>query len=236
MTITLYDLAGADPAARFSPHCWRARMALAHKGLDVDTISWRFTDKDAIAFSGQGLVPVLCDGDRTVTDSWAIARYLDEAYPDRPPLLAGDQATAHALFIKLWCEHTLQPGIIKQILPELFDMLAEQDKDYFRETRTRRWGMSLEQFAVDADDALPGFRRALSPMRATLKAQDYLGGAEPSFADYIVFGAFQWARVSSARALLEADDPIVEWRQRLLDRFDGLAARTPAREQREPRP
>ena len=54
MAIVMYDLAGADPALRFSPYCWRIRMALAHKGLPVETVPWRFTDKDAIAFSGQG--------------------------------------------------------------------------------------------------------------------------------------------------------------------------------------
>src|SRR6266446_7829836 len=59
MAIKLYDLAGAETDRRFSPYCWRARMALAHKGLEVETIPWRFAEKDAIAFSGQGRVPVL---------------------------------------------------------------------------------------------------------------------------------------------------------------------------------
>lgn len=65
-----YDLAGADPERRFSPFCWRTKLALAHKGLPVETIPWRFTDKDVIAFSSQGRVPVLVDGDKTVFDSW----------------------------------------------------------------------------------------------------------------------------------------------------------------------
>jgi Glutathione S-transferase, N-terminal domain len=54
MGLQLYDLAGAEPERRFSPYCWRIKMVLAHKGLPFDTIPWRFTDKDAIAFSGQG--------------------------------------------------------------------------------------------------------------------------------------------------------------------------------------
>ena len=66
--LQLYDLAGAEPERRFSPYCWRAKLALAHKGLPFDTTSWRFTDKDVIAFSGQGQVPVLVDGDRVVFD------------------------------------------------------------------------------------------------------------------------------------------------------------------------
>ncbi|MDE2478632.1 MAG: glutathione S-transferase N-terminal domain-containing protein, partial [Betaproteobacteria bacterium] len=58
-SLRLFDLAGADEQRRFSPYCWRTRMALAHKGLPVHTIAWRFTDKQAIAASGQGKVPVL---------------------------------------------------------------------------------------------------------------------------------------------------------------------------------
>jgi glutathione S-transferase len=64
MGMQLYDLAGADLERRFSPYCWRIKLALMHKGLPFDTIPWRFTEKRAIAFSGQGRVPVLIDGDQ----------------------------------------------------------------------------------------------------------------------------------------------------------------------------
>ena len=64
MGMQLYDLAGAESERRFSPYCWRIKLALMHKGLPFDTIPWRFTEKNAIAFSGQGCVPVLIDGDQ----------------------------------------------------------------------------------------------------------------------------------------------------------------------------
>ncbi len=76
MTITLYDLAAADRSLRFSPHCWKTRLALHHKQLAFDTEPVCFTEKDKVAFSGQPLVPVVKDGDNTVNDSWAIAVYL----------------------------------------------------------------------------------------------------------------------------------------------------------------
>ena len=38
LAVTLYDLAGAEADRRFSPFCWRTKMALAHKGLDVETV------------------------------------------------------------------------------------------------------------------------------------------------------------------------------------------------------
>ena len=61
MARELFDLAAGDDTVRFSPYCWRIRMALAHKGLDVNMVPVRFTEKDKIAFSGQKLVPVLRD-------------------------------------------------------------------------------------------------------------------------------------------------------------------------------
>ena len=85
-TMRLFDLAGADEQRRFSPYCWRTRLALAHKGLPVQTVAWRFTDKQAIAATGQGKVPVLVDGERWIHDSWAIAEYLEDHYTDRPSL------------------------------------------------------------------------------------------------------------------------------------------------------
>ncbi len=49
------------------------------------------------------------------------------------------------------------------------------------------------------------------------------GGKEPTDADSIVFGGFQWARCVSRFALLADSDPIAAWRDRILDRFGGLA-------------
>jgi len=64
-------------------------------------------------------------------------------------------------------------------------------------------------------------------MRLTLKTQAYLGGDAPNYADYIVFGPFQWARVVSSFKLLAEDDPVHAWRERLLDAFDGMARKSP---------
>src|SRR5688500_18899507 len=89
MAIKLYDLAGAEDDRRFSPYCWRVKMALMHKGLEFETVPWRYTEKEAIAFSGQGAVPVLVDGGQAVHDSWNIAVYLEDAYPSRPALFEG---------------------------------------------------------------------------------------------------------------------------------------------------
>ena len=77
------------------------------------------------------------------------------------------------------------------------------------------------------DKAVEGFRKSLDPLRLTLKTQNFLGGAAPNYADYIVFGPFQWARVVSPFKLLADGDPVHAWRERLFDAFDGMARNSP---------
>ncbi len=222
MAILMHDLAGADPAQRFSPYCWRARMALAHKGLAVETIPWRFTEKDALAFSGQDRVPVIRDGERVVSDSWAIAEYLEDTYPDRPSLFGGATGRAHARFINAWADNVLHGGIFPLIVRDLLDVVAPKDQAYFRESREARLGMTLEQAQQGREARIGEFRASLLPVRSVLGKQSWLGGTAPSYADFIVFGSLQWPRCTSRFELLERGDPIFGWRERMLDLFDGL--------------
>lgn len=220
MGIVMHDLAGADPALRFSPYCWRTRMALAHKGLPVDAIPWRFTDKAAIAFSGQGRVPVIRDGDKVVSDSWAIAEYLEEAYP-APALFGGPQGRAHARFINAWADATLIGPIARLIVRDIFDVLDPADRAYFRQSREARFGMTLEQAQAAREEQVAAFRDSLLPIRLVLRHQPWLGGPAPSYADHIVFGTLQWPRCVSRFPLLQPDDTVAGWFDRMLDLYGG---------------
>ena len=226
MARKLYELVGADPERRFSPYCWRSRMALAHKGLEVECVPWRFTEIETLAFASYDKVPVLVDGDMFVPDSWAIAVYLDATYPDRPALFPG--GTPGARFIANWTNEVVQPAVGQLIVSDIPALLRPTEQGNFRESRERRYGRTLEAVTADRDARLPAFRALLQPMRTTLRAQAFLGGDGPDYADYAVFGAFQWARVASPLALLAADDPVLAWFERLLDRFDGLARKVPS--------
>jgi glutathione S-transferase len=221
--LELYDLAGAEEDRRFSPFCWRARLALAHKELPVRTLAWRFTEKERLAPSGQGRVPVLVDDGRWVADSWVIANYLEDAYPGRPSLFGGGAGRALSRFYNNWADSALHPGLMRFVLLDIWRHVAPQDRDYFRRSREERFGASLEAFVAERDQRLEGFRQSLAPLRLTLQTQPFLGGERPLYADYIVFGGFQWARCISDYALLAADDPVAAWRRRMLGLFDGLA-------------
>ncbi len=219
----LYELAGADPELLFSPHCWKVRMALAHKGLVAESRSWRFTEKDAISFSGQGNVPVLIDGAEIVSDSWRIAQHLDARYPNTPLLFEASATVPLAGFVNSWADRTLLSLISRVILLDIHDCLSPVDQAYFRASREKRFGESLEAVVADRPAHLLALRKGLAPLRDVLRQYPYVSGAAPAYADYCVFGMFMWARCSSPVELLEADDPVFHWRDRLLDAFGGLA-------------
>jgi glutathione S-transferase len=227
MTLKLFELVGTDDRRPFSPYCWRTRMALAHKGLQADSLPWRFTEKSAIAPHGSEKVPVLLHGDSAVVDSWVIANYLEDKFPDRPSLFGGEGGRAMARMLNWWGDIAVVGGIFPLVVADVPDHLGQVDADYFRKSREARLGKPLEQVRQARDAAVAGFRKSLEPMRQTLKTQRYLGGDAANYADYIVFGGFQWARVISPFKLLEADDPIYAWRETLLDAFDGLARESP---------
>jgi glutathione S-transferase len=227
MAIVMHDLAGADPALRFSPYCWRTRMALAHKGLAVETIPWRFTETKVLAFSGQGRVPVIRDGETVVSDSWSIAEYLEDHYPDRPSLFGGPVGRAHARFVNAWVDGVMMGGIARLIVRDLLDVVDPKDRAYFRESREARFGMTLEAVQEGRATRVADFRALLLPVRLVLGRQPWLGGATPSYADHIVFGSLQWPRCASGFELLAPDDPIAAWRERMLDLFDGLGRKAP---------
>ena len=47
MSRKLYSLCGSDRTRPFSPHVWKTKMSLAHKGLDFDVVPIGFTETQA---------------------------------------------------------------------------------------------------------------------------------------------------------------------------------------------
>ena len=229
MSIKLYDLATADPALRFSPYCWRVKMALAHKGLEWEEIPILFTEKHKLPHGSAGTVPVLEDGDAVVNDSWRIAEYLDQQYPDKP-LFGCDESRAHALLIKFWIERVVHPFITRMGVGDFLSTLDEKDKPYFIESREKRLGMPIVEYMRNREQSREGFRSSLEPLRAMLGEQSFVAGNSPGFADYIVFGILQWMRCGSPFPSLERDDPVYRYRERLLDLFDGFGRNAKFRE------
>jgi glutathione S-transferase len=78
--------------APFSTNVERVALALAHKGIDVESVVISYEDREpVIEVSRQPLVPVLVDGDEVIADSVRVLRRLEERHPD-PPLFPRDPA------------------------------------------------------------------------------------------------------------------------------------------------
>jgi glutathione S-transferase len=167
-------------------------------------------------------VPLLRDGDRLVRDSFDIALYLDEAYPDRPSLFGGEGGKAMARFIESWSQSTLHMAVTRIAILDIHNLLGPADRAYFRRSREERLGASLEDIAAAGAAEIEGFAKKLQPLRNILKVQPFIGGESPLFPDYIVFGALQWLRVTAGAAVLEAGDPVDDWFRRCLDLHGGV--------------
>ena len=228
MSILLYDLVGSDPSRPFSPHCWKVALALAHKGLDFRSVPTRFTEIAGVEGGVSKTVPVIRDGDVVHADSFAIALYLEDAYPDRPSLFGGDGGRAAARFIERWSQVSLHPFLGMAALMDIHHCLGEADRVHFRSSREARFGQPLEEVPLGRDAGLAGWRAALDPLRSMLAHQPFIGGKSPLFGDYIVAGALQWVRIVSPQRFLAEDDVVSGWFERCLDLHGGLLRRVAA--------
>lgn len=214
MVRILYTLCGADPDIRFSPHCWKIILALRHKGLDFEEKPVGFTEIAKLENGFSKTVPILKDGDKLIADSFAIALYLEQTYPDAPSLFKGEGGAGMARFVEAYSQSTLHPAITRIALKHIHDMLSPVDQAYFRESREARLGATLEEVATGREAEIAAFADKLKPLRVMLKSQPFIGGSEPLFADYIVFGALQWAFLTGSPGLLDPNDPVMNWFER----------------------
>src|SRR6185437_2470860 len=150
---------------RYSPYCWRVRMALAHKGLDAAVeLTWH-SDKKKLAFSGQHLVPVIRDSDRTVSDSWNIACYLDEAYPVRPMLMDGAQGRSFAKFLNTWMDTIVGRLLVRSLYLDILQSLhPDADAVEFRRRREERNGATLEALHANRAKDFEEINRTMLPL------------------------------------------------------------------------
>ena len=228
MALTLYELGGLEDR-RYSQFSWRTRLALAHKGLPVTCKPVRISDKAAITFSGQNNVPILVDSDTTIVDSWKIAEYLEDKYPDGPSLFGGAVGRGVARFVNAWVDRQIIPAALPLVVCDVEGIVDADDGAHLRSFMERILRATFAEMREQRAERKAAWKRLLDPARATLKSQPFLSGAAAAYPDYILFSVFQWARIISTFELLEPDDPLSLWRERMLDLFEGLARNAPAR-------
>ncbi|KAH9923934.1 uncharacterized protein BXZ73DRAFT_50680 [Epithele typhae] len=159
--ICFYDIPGTSKAVAWSPNTWKTRFCLNAKGLPYKTIWVEFPDIEAVCTqigaaptgkqpdgSPMYTLPVLHDPNTgaTVSESLAIARYLERTYPGPvaliPPALdglVGDFQKA------VWAAFGLP--MMRLVVPAVHATLRPGARPYFRATREARFGQPLEELA-----------------------------------------------------------------------------------------
>ena len=188
--------------ARFSTNVERVALALAHKGLEVESVEITYEDRSpAVEVSGQSLVPVLVDGDEVIPDSVRILRHLEAKWPD-PPLFPRDPARRAELDVFLdWFNQ------VWKVAPNTMEDELERDEPDQRlvEDLSRRMSESLEVF------------------EQLLDGRDHLLGDDFSAADCAAFPFLKYAKLRDP-----ADDELFH---RILEdnlRLDGTHPRLSA--------
>jgi glutathione S-transferase len=178
--------------APYSTNVERVALALAHKGLAVESVVIDYSDRSAVErVSGQGMVPVIDDDGRVVADSTRILRHLEGRYPD-PPLFPADPARRAELDVFLEWFDEVWKGPPNEIEAELSSPLADRER--------------IAALAGQMADWLDLFERMLA-------GREHLLG-EFSAADCAAFPFLKYARFRD----LEDDEPF----HRVLDEFQQL--------------
>lgn len=201
----------------FSHNCVKVRRTLELKGLpfEIEDISPvdRSTVRDA---SGQGLVPVLVDGDRSVSDSTAILLYLESTYPERPLLPVDPALRAECLVLEDWANAAFMeltrrlaywnvlasPGVLESLFfPADRGLRRRIKRKVARRVVRRRFRLSEARNRRDEAEA----RRLAGLAVARLDGRPHLVGGTLTLADVAL--AAMSAPMAGAAAV--RDDPQV---------------------------
>lgn len=168
MSLTLYDYWRSSAA-------YRVRIGLAIKGVAYTNIpvslhpdDMAHTHPDYAALNPQQRVPALAVAGEIVGQSLAILEWLEETYPDAPPLLPNDpqqRLQARAFAMTIACDvHPLNNPCVLTVLRQSFG--ASQD----------------QMHAWYSDWIMRGFS-ALEARYGVARQGDFLFGPEPGLAE-----------------------------------------------------
>jgi len=108
-----------------SPYAMSVFVALTEKHLPfeirtLDLEAGANNDPDYARTSLTQRVPTLIDGDFALSESSAIAEYLDDAFPDPPIFPVGRQVRARARQVQAWLRSDFMPIRLERPTPTIF--------------------------------------------------------------------------------------------------------------------
>lgn len=221
----LFELEGAQ-GQRFSPYVWRTKMVLAHLGIDYQSQGVGFTDIGQAAGGGFKTVPIICEGDTCVSDSWTIAETIIDKTDGA--LFGGSAGRSFARFLHDWSSLGMLGPVLRLNAVTIWQDLSPKDQDYFRSSREKRFAKPLEELCTDPQADLKALSRAMRPLDSALGEQPFFGGQQPVYADYLLFGNVQFARCTGPHEILSQNSNLKAWFDRCLNLHGGLGLSEPS--------
>ena len=174
-----------------SPYVRKVLACINLKGLpyEVDPITPFYGNDEFERLSPLRRIPVLIDGDFSVSDSSAICAYLDEAYPGRPLFPGGPKDRARARWLEEYADSRLGDLFIWALF-------------YQKIVRPLVWGEPADQARIDkaVNEEIPA---ALDYLEGELPAEGFLFGqigvADISIASFFRNGAYAGFSVDADR-------------------------------------
>jgi glutathione S-transferase len=199
---------------KVSPYAAKVRAILRYKGIAfAEKIVDPLDRRELKRLSGQILVPVLQDGETVVADSTAIARFLDERYPQKPILPKDPALRARALLLEEWADEGLPRVVqpVRWLLPGNVEkscalMRSSYPEGKFQDAKWKLiqevliWGMR-RQYAPRPPMKLKPTRilnrlaECMDYLDGALAETGWLAGPEPSVADFAVYGFLNFLQV-----------------------------------------
>jgi glutathione S-transferase len=192
-------------AFKISPYAAKVRAILRWKGLAFDE---RMVDpidrRELKRLSGQIAVPVIDDGGTVVSDSTAIARYLDEKYPARPILPRDPALRARALLLEEWADEGLYRVVqpVRWLIPENARRSLALMRSAYPPGNAAKWAVVSKVLVWDQRrkhaprppqrtspaQILNRLAEVMDVLDGALAETGWLAGPEPSVADFAAWG------------------------------------------------
>ncbi|TFK95786.1 hypothetical protein BDV98DRAFT_651866 [Pterulicium gracile] len=191
--IVYYDIASAPPVTCFAPNPWKTRYALKFKGVTYRT-EWTELTKLPKSLHPLPVIHDLSTG-KIVGDTFDIALYLDEAYPDGPRLIQPHSVGAHAaLNTHIDAIFTASSELCLSGLLFNPDTGGGFRAEFFRRAGKERF----EDLIMDDEarvQAMEQFQVALSNLTKIFRSRDegpFLEGAKATYGDLMIGGWLMW--------------------------------------------
>ncbi|GJJ71302.1 hypothetical protein EMPS_03652 [Entomortierella parvispora] len=222
ITLKLFELVdGKTRCISFSPAVWRAKFALNYKNVTYDSIPLTFLEipiqiPKACPNVPAPTVPTLQLEDGSgLADSFAIAEYLEEKYPDRPSLFGSPSEKNLQRFFESYVQTKVHPAIQRMVFHDMYEMQDEDNAHYFRTSREKSSGRPHAEIAGDREENLKELKDNLGLIHRALLPGGWILGSHPGWADFVLASSFVWFNACSPN----------DFQEGVLDAFDDQVIR-----------